>query len=170
MGSEHKFLSQSDLEKRLDLYIKLNFKKPLEIILEELENVSGIGVKRKNWQDASLDFVKLLFENAKVDKILFRKEWVKYFVGKCSTFQSWLKPQLKKSLQFGLVLQKVSAGEQKDDSSSLLRGFASTPKGEHFFQNCWTNALQLHFYSTWALTILGKQQRYTVCWVYQLYL
>lgn len=27
MGSEHKFLSQSDLEKRLDLYIKLNFKK-----------------------------------------------------------------------------------------------------------------------------------------------
>ena len=48
MGSEHQFLSQSDLEKRLDFYIKLDFKTPLKIILEELENVFGFGVRRKN--------------------------------------------------------------------------------------------------------------------------
>lgn len=71
MNSEHKFLSQSDLEKRLGFYIKLNFNKPLKIILEELENVFGFGVKRKNWQDALLNFVHLLFENAKADKLLF---------------------------------------------------------------------------------------------------
>lgn len=60
------------------------------------------------------------------------------------------------SVQFGLILQKFSAGKQKDASSSLLRPFATIPREARFFRNCWTNALQLHFYGTWTLTTLGR--------------
>lgn len=80
----------------------------------------------------------------------------KPFCWEMFSFSKLIKNSAKKSSQFCLVLQKVSAGRQKDASSPLLRRFATTSRRVYFFQKCRPNTLQVHFYGIWSLTTLGR--------------